>query len=229
MPENISPETRAAINRINAQHSTGPKTDAGKKQSSLNATRHGLTGQVVVLPTDDLDAYGKFVQKFHTDMFPKGAMEDQIVQTIADTSWRINRGHAFENNTVVRAAQDHLNELTTDHAQVQDAFAMAAAAAQHAKTLANISIYLQRAHRIVEKNLKLLRELQAERKERERVEMQEAMSIMLLHKEENRKAKVATDYNPQGDGFVFSLAEIESRLHRKTRAKDARRFLARAA
>ena len=53
----MSTPNRAEINRENAQHSTGPKTEAGKKQSSLNALRHGLTGQIVVMPTEDLAAY----------------------------------------------------------------------------------------------------------------------------------------------------------------------------
>jgi len=30
-------------NQANAQHSTGPKTEAGKNRSRLNAGRHGLT------------------------------------------------------------------------------------------------------------------------------------------------------------------------------------------
>ena len=37
-------------NRRNAQQSTGPRTQIGKKTSSLNALRHGLTSRVVVLP-----------------------------------------------------------------------------------------------------------------------------------------------------------------------------------
>jgi len=31
---------RAVINRANAQHSTGPRTEAGKQRASLNALRH---------------------------------------------------------------------------------------------------------------------------------------------------------------------------------------------
>ena len=42
---------RAAVNKANAQKSTGPRTAAGKQRSSLNALRHGLTGQTIVLPT----------------------------------------------------------------------------------------------------------------------------------------------------------------------------------
>ena len=54
--------TRAAINRANAQHSTGPRTEAGKKRSSLNALRHGLTGHVIVMPGEDLAAYERFLK-----------------------------------------------------------------------------------------------------------------------------------------------------------------------
>src|SRR5271155_3556862 len=55
-------EARAEINRANSQHSTGPKTPEGKKRISLNALRHGLTGQIVVMPTEDLQAYQRHLQ-----------------------------------------------------------------------------------------------------------------------------------------------------------------------
>jgi hypothetical protein len=50
----MSTPNRIQINQANAKHSTGPKTKAGKHRSSLNALRHGLTGQLVVMPTEDL-------------------------------------------------------------------------------------------------------------------------------------------------------------------------------
>src|SRR5580658_1335798 len=39
--------------RENAQLSTGPRTVEGKKRSSLNAFRHGLTGQIVIHTPED--------------------------------------------------------------------------------------------------------------------------------------------------------------------------------
>jgi len=39
----MTSERQIDANRRNAQKSTGPKTEAGKKQSSANAYRHGLT------------------------------------------------------------------------------------------------------------------------------------------------------------------------------------------
>ena len=91
-------ETRAAINRRNAALSTGPRSEEGKRRSSLNALRHGLTGQTVVLPEDDLAAYQKHCAQFHAELKPQGLLETKAVQTIADTYWRLDRIRAMENN-----------------------------------------------------------------------------------------------------------------------------------
>ena len=57
-------------NRRNAQQSTGPRTEEGKRTSSLNALRHGLTSRIVVLPTEDLAAYKTFSAEFLLDLAP---------------------------------------------------------------------------------------------------------------------------------------------------------------
>ena len=89
---------RAEINRANSLHSTGPKTPEGKKNSSLNALRHGLTGQIVVMPTEDLEVYQQHLKSFTDEYHPSGATEAYLVQALADTSWRLNRVAAFETN-----------------------------------------------------------------------------------------------------------------------------------
>jgi hypothetical protein len=47
----VATERQIAANRANAKRSTGPKTAAGKRRSSGNAFRHGLSGP---LPDDVL-------------------------------------------------------------------------------------------------------------------------------------------------------------------------------
>src|SRR5580700_9259763 len=89
---------RAEINRANSKHSTGPKTAEGKQKSSLNALRHGLTGQIVVMPTEDLEAYQQHLKSFTDQLSPKGIIEASLVQALADTSWRLNRVAALETN-----------------------------------------------------------------------------------------------------------------------------------
>src|SRR5712672_2016414 len=105
MPESIVPNghdhaaiNRAAVNKANAQKSTGPRTAAGKQRSSLNALRHGLTGHTIVLPTEDQSAYQRHSQAFLDEYQAKGATETQLVQSLLDTSWQLNRASAVETN-----------------------------------------------------------------------------------------------------------------------------------
>ena len=219
-------QDRIDINRANAQNSTGPKTEEGKKHSALNATRHGLTGQVVVMPSDDLNAYTDFLKSFQDDLNPGGAFEKQIVQQLADNSWRLNRASAWETNFVTLDAELQPDKVSTGVAQVQDAFAHAGAAERKSKTLANMSMYVQRINRVNEKLMKQLHEVQSARFERQRVEMENAVAVLRLHKEETRKSRFPIPYNPQADGFVFTAAQIEAVSYKEERIGDARHFAA---
>jgi hypothetical protein len=82
---------RAAANRANSQHSTGPRIEAGKQRSSLNALRHGLTASTAVLPSEDPAAYEQHCRQFQNEYQPANPTETQLVQELADTSWRLNR------------------------------------------------------------------------------------------------------------------------------------------
>src|ERR1017187_8577406 len=119
--EYTTPADRATINRENSLKSTGPKTEAGKQKSSLNALRHGLTGQTVVLPTEDLTAYEKFTQNFHTDLKPVGALEIQLVQSLADDAWRLNRAKAMETNLFALGLYEKAGSILTEKEEVRDA------------------------------------------------------------------------------------------------------------
>src|ERR1700678_2168918 len=92
---------RAATNRANSQHSTGPKTESGKQRSSQNALRHGLTSQIVVMPTEELEACQLHLKSFVEEYDPKGATESNLVQALADASWRLNRVGALETNLLM--------------------------------------------------------------------------------------------------------------------------------
>jgi len=91
-------DNRAETNRANAQNSTGPRTETGKQRSSLNALRHGPTGQTIVLPSADLAAYQKHCKEFFDEYRPKNKTETHLLQTMADLSWRLNRASSIETN-----------------------------------------------------------------------------------------------------------------------------------
>src|ERR1700694_4845665 len=105
-------DARTARNRANAAHSTGPKTEAGKKRSSLNAYRHGLTGQTIILPAEDLDAYQEVTRTFFNDYKPVGTLEKHLVQFLADPSWRLDRVAALESNLIALGFDEHSNSIS---------------------------------------------------------------------------------------------------------------------
>jgi hypothetical protein len=206
---------RAAINRANSEHSTGPRTAAGKQHSSLNALRHGLTGHVVVLPTEDQAAYQSHLKRFIDQFQPKGALEDQLVQSLGDTTWRLNRVPAIEATFLTLAAEDHLDSIRTNEPRAAGALALAQAFHQQSRALANISIYEQRLARLFDRTLQQLREIQAERREHERRQMNDASEIFQMH------AGRDIPYDPAQDGFVFSTAEIQTFIERRDRLDEA--------
>ncbi|MBV9443436.1 MAG: hypothetical protein JO217_12145, partial [Acidobacteriaceae bacterium] len=87
----MSTPAQLNANRANAKLSTGLRTPEGKSNSSLNAVKTGLTGRTVLLPSDDLAAYQAHVDRFIVAHQPATDHERALVQSIADTEWRLLR------------------------------------------------------------------------------------------------------------------------------------------
>jgi hypothetical protein len=218
---------RAAINRANAQKSTGPRTEAGKRRSSLNALRHGLTGHTIVLPAEDHATYLRHSQSFLDDCRPKGAIEIQMVQSLIDASWQLNRANAIETNLLSLGITENENLVHANHPDAETALAMALGFREHNRAFAQISIYRQRLTRQFENTLAQLRQIQAERREDEERQLDEAAKILKMHQDEQLSDRSALNnqapctpapYNPADDGFVFSNDEIETFIRRRDRA-----------
>ncbi len=103
----------AITNRQNAAHSTGPKTAAGKKAVSQNALKTGLTGQTVLLPTDDPEQYAAHLHRFTSLHNPVNAEQQKLVQSLADTEWRLLRIPRLEYEIYARGHQQFGSGLFT--------------------------------------------------------------------------------------------------------------------
>lgn len=88
--------TQAATNRINAQHSTGPKTAAGKAVVATNATRHGILSTRLFLTNEQPDEFGALMDDLVASLRPAGALELVLVERIAAAIWRQRRLVAAE-------------------------------------------------------------------------------------------------------------------------------------
>jgi hypothetical protein len=198
-------QTRAAINRANAQNSTGPRTEPGKQRSSLNALRHGLTAQTVVLPSEDPANYESHRRQFLEEYQPATATETQLVQELVDTAWRLNRIPLLEANLLARA-ENPPNEQAAIDFDIVDAH----------RLIASINLQGTRLSRQFQNALDKLREIQEHRRERERSDLRDAAALLELYKHKERP------WEPSDHGFVFSKEQVERAAERMLRQNEAR-------
>ena len=206
---------RSARNRANASHSTGPKTEAGKHRSSLNALRHGLTGHTIVMPAEDLDAYNKFAKQSFDDLKPVGFLETQFAQIVTDTLWRLHRIPALEHNLSALGFDEHSNSIKTEHPEAHAAMVIIEALREQTRFINAIARHGDRLSRQLETTLQRLEKLQSQRRAIEATQLSEAAALDQMDK------KQGLPYNPSEDGFVFSNTEIETFVRRRDRLKAA--------
>jgi len=182
---------RREINRANAQHSTGPRTAAGKARSSLNALSHGLTASSPVLPSEDRAAYDQHCRQLFDEYQPATPTETELVQELADTSWRLRRIPLLEADLLARASNPP-SEAAQIAFDIVDAHNL----------LAKLSLHGARLSRQFQRCVETLRNVQSERRERERHDLRDAAELLTLHQHEG------TPWNPADDGFVFSYETV---------------------
>src|SRR5580700_1713699 len=85
-----------AANVVNSQNSSGPRTETGKAASSQNSLKHGLTAHTVLLPGEDEAAYRRLCEGISADFGPVGATEQELIQLLCDTQWRLHRCSRIE-------------------------------------------------------------------------------------------------------------------------------------
>jgi hypothetical protein len=83
-------------NRRNAQFSTGPVTEDGKRRSRQNALRHGLTAETVIDALEDAEDYAAFEMAVTADYDAQSVVERELVLRLASLLWRLRRASAFE-------------------------------------------------------------------------------------------------------------------------------------
>jgi hypothetical protein len=205
-------EKQLEANRRNAEKSTGPRTTEGKSNSSRNNLRHGLTGHISLLPTEDREAHDAFCHELIDSFTPETPMEQQLAQCIAEDSWRLNRARAIENN-MFALGHNH------GRREAQIALADAETFLTQAASFNLLSIYEQRINRNLQRNMKLLQELQAERKAQRHQALEEAKLLAQLN------LMNGLPYEPEQNGFVFSHIEINRAIDRDNRLAAAKRAM----
>jgi len=198
-------------NRANSQLSTGPKSEAGRAKSSHNALKTGLTGRTVLLPTDDVAVYNHHVERFFSDHKPATDAEKSLVQSIADTEWRLLRVPALEAG-IYAVGRRQLAQEFSDEADpaVRAAMIEAQIFITFRKDLSNIALQEARLRRQRNADLAELKSLQKEHIEHATSEMEKAVARYRAVQQAGR-----APFDPSLFGFEFSIEEIEDHVNRK--------------
>ena len=168
-PSSLSHAKREA-NRANSQLSTGPRSAAGKAKSSRNALKTGLTGKTVLLSNDDAEHYRFHVARFFELFNPATGRESELVQTLADTQWRLNRIPTLEMG-VYALAEIELAEQYEDFEPAQaKALIQTQAYIKYNKQINNLYLQENRLRRQYQNDHKELLKLINERQTREQTE-----------------------------------------------------------
>ena len=219
-------------NILNAQKSTGPTTVNGKHRTRLNAYRHGLTGQIHLLTADEREAFDQHCAGIRDSLQPVGALEIELAQSIAEDHWRLKRARALETGIFALGQLGALGALVTrdrdDPAQlpIDEALSQARTWLAKGENFLLLSLYEQRIHRAIEKNMAQLRTLRDERQAARKQVLEEAQLLAQLAKSKGEKYDAAKDFPPEllQIGSDFSSAGLSRLINRNQRLTEARGY-----
>lgn len=150
-------------NQANAQLSTGPKTEEGKAKVSLNAVSTGLTGRTVLLPSDDAKAYSDHIANYFVRFDPQTPEEEDIVQELAQTKWRLLRIPQLEEEIYALGAVTFVDLFEEQPPEVRAGLIRAHTYLTHDKRFNNLYLQESRLNRRYTTLLKELSAIQAQR------------------------------------------------------------------
>ena len=161
--------------RINGAKAAGCKSPEGLQKSSMNAIRHGLTSETLVLSNESQTQFNDLLQGYLRKFNPRDTVEDDLVTEMVAARWRLQRIWLIQSSTLdlkMAMMESELEELfikaVPGPARISLAFA---ALANHEKTLQLLLRYESTYRRIYNQAQKdLLRLRESERCEKLRNE-----------------------------------------------------------
>ena len=153
-------------------------------KSSLNAVKTALTGRTVLLPADDVAEYERHLAAYAKEFAPIGLLETNLVQSIADTDWRLRRIPALESALFAKGRIEFAELFNEQDLAARPHLIDAHTFITYEKQIRNLQLQEARLARRREKEIAELRRLQNERIQKQQQEI-------------------------PANGFVFSTPQID--------------------
>ena len=101
--------------RANGAKSHGPVTDEGRKKSSMNALKCGLTARTVVLPNENDDEYTGLLESYVQKFQPADPVEMDLVVEMVNARWRQRRFFLMESTLYEEEMQNQKEEMEENY------------------------------------------------------------------------------------------------------------------
>ena len=112
-----SSEARIRANQANSLKSCGPRTTEGKQRSRANGLKHGLTGEGIVIPKEDVDEVERRNDALQAELAPESAMGTILVRQMATLSVRMERGATQESAAIAGRVRHAAEAFDEDRAE----------------------------------------------------------------------------------------------------------------
>jgi hypothetical protein len=103
MEVQVSTQRQIESARINGAKSRGPRTPAGKRRSSLNARKHGLTSRIMAPGPESVAAFEQLFAEYTADFRPTSLAEAFLANQMAVAMFRLHQTWAAETEIWSRA------------------------------------------------------------------------------------------------------------------------------
>src|SRR4029077_10247895 len=158
--------SRAEASRINGAKSHGPKSEDGRRAVSLNAIKHGLTAETVVLPNESEEQYQAELRDYLEHFAPANKPETDLVLQLASAHWRLARYTAVETSLFDIQMEKSRKNIDKEWKNIDESVRLALAFEALSGTrspLALLNRYQARLHHEYQRILKTLLQMQATR------------------------------------------------------------------
>src|SRR5215469_3739812 len=207
----MSTPAQAIASRTNGALSHGPTSDTGKANSSKNALKTGLTGRTVLLPSDDAALYETHILSFVERYNPTGDEETGLVQSLADTEWRLQRIPSLEMGIYALGRLEFEALFPDQEEAVRRQLIEAKIFLAYKRDLSNLSLQESRLRRQREKDEVRLKEVQAVRRDKEQAAAQSRLDHAAKQYLQAAHHGTHGELEAQHPGFGFSLEKVELR------------------
>jgi hypothetical protein len=193
---------------------------AAEANAHLSAGVSPLTGHAALLPAIDAAPYGQLLHDHQTELQPIGLQESSLVQTLAETTWRMRRLVSLEMALFAKGRIEFAAQFAEHNPDLRPQLIDLHTFLTYEKQLRALHLQEARLSRRADKQTAELRALQQDRKKRdehaarqheeERRRQLEAAARLYQTAKQNRQP-----FDPAQNGFEFSNHEIEQHLAKK--------------